>query len=212
MKLISPLRKVVGMSKRDHGNVPDENQSKIYHPGVSFIFQNHLNLCGDACANMLLEFYAKQPTSALAQSSGHPGVLKMMSNPRRMLKGTESEDLIEMLNTGGLWVYQFHPTEPFASNTIGFVLSDFGPFIAGVQFNRFAGHAILVFGVQGDQIFYHDPWRGANKSMSIAEFNRISNPTTGEFIAASPSKVDTDSLLSDGIEAESKGFPLVRTA
>jgi hypothetical protein len=212
MKLISPLRKVVGMSKRDHGNLPDENQTKIYHPGVGFIFQNHLNLCGDACANMLLKFHGKQPKSALVQSSGHTGVLKMVSNPRGVLKGTQSQDLITMLDTSDLWIYQFYTTEPFAPNTIGFVLSDFGPFIAAVQFNRFAGHAILVFGVQGDQIFYHDPWRGANKSMSIAEFNKISNPTRGEFITVSPAKVDTTSLRDDGIIVESKGFPLVRTA
>lgn len=51
MRLKGPFRKIFGMSKRDHGQRADSDGLSY---DVTFVHQNHVNLCGDASAQMLL--------------------------------------------------------------------------------------------------------------------------------------------------------------
>ena len=203
MKLITPIRKAVGMSRRSHGQIPNANESSAYHPGVPFIAQNHVNLCGDACVSMLLKFYNKEATGKLTPSKKHPTAMKLAHNPRGIFKGSESSEWLAALKGAGLHPYTFFGRlAQFSSRQLAVVLLDFAPFIAGVKFNRFTEHAILITGVQNDRLFYHDPWRGAKMSMTLAQFNGICKASeSGNFVTASTNPVTVEDLLDDEIYA-----------
>ena len=68
MRLKGPFRKIFGMSKRDHGQSADSDGLSY---DVTFVHQNHVNLCGDASAQMLLLFHARPPSVALKRNQGH---------------------------------------------------------------------------------------------------------------------------------------------
>jgi hypothetical protein len=204
MKLITPIRKAVGMSRRSHGQAPDAAiGSYVHHPGVPFIAQNHVNLCGDACVSMILKFYNKEATSGLTASKKHPSAMKMARNPRGIFSGSDSSQWVEALTGAGLHSYIFYGRgAQFSSRQIAVVLLDFGPFVAGVKFNRFTEHAILIIGVQNDRLFFHDPWRGANMSMTLAQFNSICKASqSGNFVTAATNPVTVEDLVDDEIYA-----------
>ena len=175
MKLITPLKRLVGMQKADHGEAPQGGQGGfIGYPGVPYIFQNHVNLCNDACTNMLLSYYGKQ-TAPLVACRKHAGINKLQSNPRRPFQGSGASHAMDLLDDAGLNAYSLDvfPGDTFNRSHIEGVLTWYAPFIASIRSSRFSTHAILILAIQGDRLFYHDPWKGANMSMTLDRLNDI---------------------------------------
>jgi hypothetical protein len=193
VKLITPLKKLAGMSKTDHGQAPQGGQGGfVAYQGVPYIFQNHVNLCRDACTNMLLSYYGKQTASVVACKK-HAGINKLKKNPRGPFKGTNASDSMDLLDAGGLHPYTLYvfPGDKFKRFHIEGVLVSYAPFIAAVRSSRVSTHAILVFGLEGDRLFYHDPWKGANMSMTLQQLNDIAVSVSVTTATAHPVDVAT---------------------
>jgi hypothetical protein len=123
---------------------------------------------------MLLSYYGKQ-TAPVVACSKHAGINKLRNNPRRSLKGSGERDSLNLFAEAGLNGYSLYvsPANKFLSYHIEGVLASFAPFIASVKTSPFSTHALLFFGIEGDKLFYHDPWKGANMSMTLARLNDI---------------------------------------
>ncbi|RKP52504.1 papain-like cysteine protease family protein [Trinickia fusca] len=133
----------------------------IYHK-VRYIHQQHINLCGDACINMLMAFHNRPYRMSL-------------NNPRGVLDGTSSGILISQLQSAGLT-----PSLPrdrigqtaLTMNDLAKYLIVNGPVICASKVRYgVVSHWILLIGISESEIIYHDPWRGPNLRMSISAFN-----------------------------------------
>jgi hypothetical protein len=210
LKLLTPIRKAVGMSRRSHAENPPAGSNSFYH-GVPFTAQSHVNLCGDACANMLIRFYNNASNVDLTQSKSNPAAMKMMTNPRGMFSGSGPNEWARELAGAGLSPYSFFSHNPqFNSKQLYYILSDCGPFIAGVAFNRFTEHAILVNGMiyddaLTDKLYYHDPWRGSHMSMTLAAFNTICKASdSNSFLTVAQNPINPNDYVSDGLYVVAK--------
>jgi hypothetical protein len=182
MRLKNPVRRLAGMSKKDHGALPAPmapapGAFNIFH-NVGFVHQNHINLCGDACTSMLLLYRGKMALAAVDPSPKHANVFLMRDNPRGVLTGSNTGTLIAGMKGANLQVYDVSPQAGAAwtAQTLGDALTTFGPVMICVAFSAAAYHWILLTGIQNSTIFYHDPWRGRNMSMTVANLARISTP------------------------------------
>ena len=215
MKLITPIRKAVGMSRRSHGEqLANAHTAALKTYQVPFIGQGHINLCGDACVNMLLKAHHKEVKVDMVPSKRHDGAMKLSRNPRGMFQGAEAEDLVKVLYGEDLNPYLISSNDgTFSSAQVYSILSDLGPIIASVAFSSLCGHYILITGAERnrqatDKLFYHDPWRGANMSMTIAEFNQICNGRQKDvFLAAAPGNVNTDALVASRLTVTPAPYP-----
>jgi ABC-type bacteriocin/lantibiotic exporter with double-glycine peptidase domain len=167
MKLKGPMAKIFGFSSKDHDK-PGQFISSPLQPGkkatvyarhnVPFIHQTHVNLCGDACVNMLLAF------------KGRPYEAKLRNNPRGVLEGQSSNDLSARLKAAGLPHFALaHPeSKQWAPTELAEYLQKFGPIIC-----QGSMHFVLLVGIHENHVFIHDPWRGANMTKTLDEFNRF---------------------------------------
>lgn len=188
MKLVGPFRKAAGMSKRDHGAQPGLG---AIHFEVPFIQQNHINLCGDASASMLLMYHGRPAMATVHASNKHANVFKLKENPRGTLEGADTEELKAALRASGLHLYRFRPyAATWTAQSIGDVLRNYGPFMALVRFSPIAMHWLVIKGLDGTNVLYHDSWRGRNMSMAAAHFGAVSNGRDPEAaIGATPAPV-----------------------
>jgi hypothetical protein len=169
MKLKGPMAKIFGFTSKDHDK-PGQFISSPIQPGqkptvysrhnVPFIHQTHVNLCGDACINMLLAF------------KGRPYQSKLSQNPRGAFEGQSTYDISGRLNAAG--VLHFSLARPknrqWTPEDLGDYLQKCGPIIcAGTM------HFVLLVGIHEDHVFIHDPWRGANMTKTLEDFNRFLN-------------------------------------
>ncbi|CAA0079198.1 Uncharacterised protein [BD1-7 clade bacterium] len=187
MKVLNPFRKIVGMSKRDHHQIPNadvahtqaqESSARVIHkhfPNVPFVHQNHVNLCGDACAAMLMMYHGKQPPYDMHLAPRHDDVWLMDRNPRGILAGANSDSLASDFLALELITYQLYPFERrWTAAAVEVVLNLFGPFMAAKD-HGVSGHWVLVVGVFNETIYYHDPWRGRNMAMTVDAFQRVND-------------------------------------
>jgi len=186
----------IAMGTNSHGKLPD-----LQYKGVPFVSQTHINLCGDACINMLLLFYdvpapasfsqtkdnngqdktAVSSTLKQARGKNEPadlpgsgpsgGVYTMAENPRGVITGLGSDDGFNALKEAGLDPFRFDAGGNQYSAEQIETVLEISPFIASVQFSAVAQHAILIFGIKSSTLFYHDPWRGSGMSMTLTDFN-----------------------------------------
>ena len=169
MKLRGPIRKIFGFSARDKSK-PGDFVSNPFQDGenpfsidcgkhdVEFMHQTHVNLCGDSCVNMVLKYKGK--------AHGN-----MNKNPRGAFTGINTDDVKDRLRQGGLTPLRVAPdgegATSYTAARIGQYLKQFGPIIATRPM-----HFVLIIGIDGDRIFYHDPWRGPNLIQTLKQFNR----------------------------------------
>ncbi len=167
MRLSVPFRKIFSMSKRDHGRLPGGGG-----PGVPFVHQNHINLCGDTCAQMLLLYHNGVGSVGLKQHSRRPGEYRMRRNPRGVLDGATDDDIVATLHNAGRYACNLVLDAGFrwSTDSLGQVLGQLGPIVATMRHFQ-AEHWILVHGVDAGHVYYHDPWKGSNMRMSIRHFN-----------------------------------------
>jgi hypothetical protein len=187
----------IAMGTNSHGKLPD-----LQYKGVPFVSQTHINLCADACVNMLLLFYdvpapasfgetknaegqKKSAVSATVKQklkknevvdlpegpSTQGGTYTMAENPRGALTGLDSDSAFEALKDAGLDPFRFDAGGSLYSTEQLETVLEISPFICSVQFSAVATHAILVFGIKNDTLFYHDPWRGSDMSITLNKFN-----------------------------------------
>ncbi|MCC6133264.1 MAG: hypothetical protein IT186_25315 [Acidobacteria bacterium] len=167
MRLKGPFRKIFGMSKRDHGHHVGEGGIEYEVP---FVHQNHVNLCGDASAQMILMFYGKQPSIALKRNVGHDNSYRIKRNTRGIVEGSNDDDVAAVINGSGLRAWGFSPMlGPWTAETVRDALETFGPYAQSVQFSS-AGHWVVVSGTDGEHVIFQDPWRGQNKRKTVGEW------------------------------------------
>ncbi|WP_338860838.1 papain-like cysteine protease family protein [Mycetohabitans rhizoxinica] len=139
---------------------------------VKYHHQQHVNMCGDASAAMLLSFFGKKPVD-------------LNRNPRRIWEGLNSTQLINLLESHGFRVssiplpprFERHPkdrtvTGGWESSQLCSLLNGFGPIICGGRWPRHVfGHCILLIGATENTVVYHDPWSGAKRTKTLQQFN-----------------------------------------
>jgi ABC-type bacteriocin/lantibiotic exporter with double-glycine peptidase domain len=167
VKLKGPMAKVFGFSDKDHDK-PGQLVSSPVQPGkkakayarhnVPFIHQTHVNLCGDSCVNMLLAF------------KGRAHQAKLSKNPRGVLEGQSSKDISAALKLAGLPHFRLAlpKSRQWSADDLGEYLQKFGPIIC-----QGTWHFVLLVGIHEDHVFIHDPWRGANMTKTLDDFNRF---------------------------------------
>jgi hypothetical protein len=122
---------------------------------VPFVHQRHLNLCGDACVEMILAFQRKPYQDK-------------MNNSRGAFTGLDLDQISAKLTSAGLRHYtvphpkilQWRPEDLTAYLRLG------GPILCnGTK------HWVLLTGIHDKHVFVHDPWLGPNLTKTLREFN-----------------------------------------
>jgi hypothetical protein len=149
-------------------HIPNEpnlsNKTKEAEPHVAipvpFVAQQHGNMCGDACVNMLYLFMGEQAPQDM-------GV-----NPRGIFEGLDIQD-------ANLDTLFWKIDDPNPERRLAYVLLKYGPIIASGSFARFMGgganavrplHKILVNGVWDETVLINDPWHGEDRQKPIDWF------------------------------------------
>ncbi|WP_323071929.1 papain-like cysteine protease family protein [Mycetohabitans endofungorum] len=147
-------------------------QEKYAFFDVKYHHQQHVNMCGDASAAMLLSFFGKKPVD-------------LDKNPRRLWEGLNSTQLMNLLESHGFRVssipmpprFERHPKDGttkggWESAQLCSLLNGFGPIICGGRWPRhMSGHCILLIGATENTVVYHDPWSGAKRTRTLQQFN-----------------------------------------
>ena len=199
MRLKGPFRKLFGMSKRDHGH---HAQADGLEYDVPFVHQNHVNLCGDASAQMLVMFHGRPATIPLKGNAGHPNSFRLKRNRRGVLEGSNEDKLVAMILASGLQAWNVCPsvglwTGPLVRST----LETFGPYAQLVHFS-IGGHWVVVTGTDGRHVIYHDPWRGGNNRKVMRDWIIAAGDTPESCVAATEERhVDAP----NGIQADPQG-------
>jgi len=132
---------------------------------VEFIRQRHINMCGDACFNMLLSYKGKPHEKSLKQ------------NPRGILEGLTSSEMKEKLLGAGLVSpqLQYPQDRKWSAKDLTAIMNEHGPLICMGKASSFPPvyHFVLVFGADQDSVAYHDPLGGANRRMTLNDFNKF---------------------------------------
>ena len=125
---------------------------------VEFIHQQHVNMCGDACVNMLFSYKGKVYERAFKR------------NPRGILEGLATQQVKDKLMEAELLPVRipYPENKKWQARQLASLINEYGPLICAGKW-----HFILVFGADQNKVVYHDPWRGPNKLMSLGDFNKF---------------------------------------
>lgn len=142
-------KKILGRS----GYSSTRIQTDGYGYEVPFIKQKHANMCGDACMEMLSQYF------------GWNLNINMSDNPRGMVDGLGGGDV---LTTYGNRVCRGYANTAQALEDL---LKRKGPIMCSGIFAHMGllgdqGHWIIVKGADGTNFWTHDPWHGANVKIS----------------------------------------------
>ncbi|WP_422138796.1 papain-like cysteine protease family protein [Endozoicomonas sp. ALC020] len=178
MKLRGPLRAIWGFNATNDTTNLEAEQKKFkgrsvelkshIHP-VKYIHQGHVNLCGDACVEMLRRFYGDDP---LFVTSINPEKVESLStNPRRIFKGFPLEEFYEesIRSNFKLSELQF-PDSSYTKEALVESLTELiaeTPILLRYQENCFYGHYALLIGIMGDKLVIHDPWSGGSQIETV---------------------------------------------
>jgi len=155
----------------DPGNPLDRAKNGIPAPGpnvisfdytVPYIHQNHINLCGDACAIMMVGFWslAVNLTTTTAE------------NPRGMLAGSTLEDMRKIFPRGSSFHIERNQEAPWTAAELADKLKNHGPIICSTQsMGGGFGHFQILKGIDNQELIFHDPWHGPNLRHSLDWFN-----------------------------------------
>ena len=169
MKLKGPLAKLFGFSDKDFSEsstgevsapfVPNLRPDRAcYGLAVPFEHQPHINLCGDACLNMVFGY---RNLSVFRTD--------LRKNPRGALTGLTTDDIIDRLRKVGLPPHTLTPrhAKQWTALELAQHLFSYGPLIC-----KGARHFVLLVAVSSSTgLAFHDPWRGQYMPMSLDDFN-----------------------------------------
>ncbi len=137
-----------------------------------YVHQEHINMCGEACCVMLAKF------------AGEKAELPK-KNPRGPFEGAEWDDLAQTYKSsfaknllkknyvgasGNKWTIEQLKQQ----------LLQVGPMMVSGEFvdlplAGWMGHWVVIKGVQGDNVYLHDPWHGPNTKRSLKFMNEHMN-------------------------------------
>jgi hypothetical protein len=172
MRLPDSLKGLIGMRAHFGGTAfTGANAVQLRVPHVE---QNHVNLCGDASAMMIMTWWLLEHG------------LTTEANPRGPLTGSSPEEH----NLAGTLIvkWEFDPLPPpgqWTSRLLHHALITCGPIACSLA-HRIAigsftlyewGHCIVLTGVDvaTDTLMFNDSWRGRDKPMPLADFNNQLN-------------------------------------
>ncbi|WP_158513259.1 cysteine peptidase family C39 domain-containing protein [Francisella uliginis] len=178
-----------------------EDKTKVIKDSINynvpFVFQNHINQCGDACVYMLLLYYGLPHTSTFAierleLNPSFPGlqVFRIRKNDRGVLKGSTTDDLVERMDNfirikdyENKYLCKKINEKYVGLKTNNKFLSCFYLKFNNrdeikkqletfgpfiIQINEL--HFALVKGLEENSVIIHDPWRGGNRKMDVDKF------------------------------------------
>jgi hypothetical protein len=160
------------MHKGDHDHhVVGEGEDRIEYTDVPFVHQNHINLCGDAAAQMLIMCNGREANLDMKPNEGWGDTSwRLKRNPRGTFTGGDDRALADLLQAAGLHAYNICPrADRWTAQLVLSVLQTYGPYAQSVRFGV-CGHWVVVTGTDGQDVFFNDPWRGRNKRKSIGEW------------------------------------------
>lgn len=126
---------------------------------VEFIHQQHVNMCGDACVQMLLSFFGKP-------------YLTVLKNNRGIFDPLNDDDVCQQLTEAGLSLRLFPLSDKLTEQKLGSYLANGAPVMCVINFNKFANHWVLLTAKHNDVFMYHDPWKGPNVTLPFRELKR----------------------------------------
>ncbi|WP_019995879.1 papain-like cysteine protease family protein [Aureimonas ureilytica] len=164
-------------------SLPINNASDKYSPSnrdemfpyiilpIEFQAQKHINMCGDACVNMLYAYHGKTP----------PNNLNI--NLRGVFEGMDNSDIVEKFGTNkGGSLTRWRPSwrkdgENFSGLNpmrLAAGLHKCGPLMWSGEFARFLGnrwgHWIIVHGIVEETVLIADPWHGQERKKPFSWF------------------------------------------
>ncbi len=163
MKLKGPAAKIFKFSEKDQG-VPSSFANTNQNVGkVPFSHQKHVNLCGDACLNMMFGAHDRPQTD-------------LSKNPRGTFQGLNTSNILQKINQNGLQpsLPESKPSnnqwkEQDLSNELG----KNGPAICGLSsMGGRSGHYVVLLEAKDSNVLVHDPWKGPNQTMPLTDFNK----------------------------------------
>lgn len=232
MKLVGPFAKILGYSTRDRGTsealishpfnvtgvrdnarinngVPNDRPENYAFCNVEYIPQRHVNMCGDACLNMLLAH------------KGQPHEKAFKHNPRGILEGLDTDQVKQKLLNAGLVpaMIQRPQNEKWSGKDLASMINEYGPVICSVKMrlgSMRVNHFVVVFGADQANVAYHDPWSGPNKRMSLDDFNKFLNRKADDYVIAAhdplTNQVDAVQPSAAGIALSTRRKFLLKTA
>jgi hypothetical protein len=181
MRLKGPFRKIFQMSKGDHGQHAADDGLEY---DVPFVHQNHVNLCGDASAQMLLMFNGRPASVAMKPNAGHQQSFRLRTNPRGIVEGGNDGDLVAIVRAAGLRPWNLCPRVGlWNAQLIRSALETYGPYAQSVRFGV-AYHWIVVTGTDGQGVIFHDPWRGRNMRKTFVDWITAAGDGVNDGVAA----------------------------
>jgi len=167
VRLKGPFRKLFAMSKRDHGHHVQKGGLEY---DVPFVHQNHVNLCADASAQMVILFNERPATLPMKLNVGHKYSYRLRRNPRGILEGGNGDYIVAMIQAAGLQAWKIRPLfRRWTAESVRSALEIYGPYAQSVRFSV-GYHRVVVTGTDGLNVIYHDPWRGRNMSKTIGDW------------------------------------------
>jgi len=123
---------------------------------VPYIYQNHVNLCADASAMMILLAWGFEPNRGVDE------------NPRLPFKGSRIEEHTNLVEGGAIWdTATIGKVNKPTNAEFLFLLKHKGPLGVSTK-----GHSQVLIGIDNAEntVILHDPWKGPNKVNTFQKF------------------------------------------
>jgi hypothetical protein len=169
------------MSKRDHRQDLVPGGEGVVQEDVPFVHQNHINLCGDASAQMLAMYNQRLLIIGMKQNVGHENSYRLRRNPRGVFQGRNGDRIARMLEGVGLQARLICPRDRWTAALVRAALETYGPYAQAVGPLH---HWVVVTGTDGESVIYHDPWRGRNKSKPMGQWVIFAHASVGSAVTA----------------------------
>lgn len=147
---------------------PDDKKEEAFPSiiiPVEFFAQKHVNMCGDACVNMLYAAAKKKPP------------VNMKQNTRGVMEGLDNDAVREahgdLIRWRPNWVQKDQSSiRNLTPMRLAFGLKQNGPMMFSGSYARFIGkrwgHWIVVHGIVEENVYIADPWHGENRHKSFS--------------------------------------------
>lgn len=149
----------------------DFSTSRIQDGGTEFkvpyVKQSHVNMCGDACVEMLSRYYDWGLN------------INMARNTRGITDGLTGAEALQRLGDKGCRGYAARLGD------LKNLLTRRGPLMCGGAFAHMGvlgtqGHWIIIKGMDATHFWTHDPWHGANVKVEMGYLMSALDPNAYE--------------------------------
>ena len=150
---------------------------RVFIHDVEFIQQGHVNLCGDACLEMLRLYNGENPQREVEINS--KSLKSLSSNPRKTFKGMSRKEFMREVKSSNFQLSELKFETDGIDDTqftddVSHCIEQ-GPVLIAYRGNPFWGHYALVIGVAGDELVIHNPWSGANQIKPVSWLKNLAS-------------------------------------